>query len=87
MVLHVRNTVTMILHEEYLSKDTNMTVITTMRMTTNRQRQRKIFIVMMMVKKFTIMMGSSMRIIVTVMERPQHNATMHDTRALSNLKT
>ena len=42
---------------------------------------------MMMVKKFTIMMGSSMRIIVTVMERPQHNATMHDTRALSNLKT
>ena len=36
---------------------------------------------MMMVKKFTIMMGSSMRIIVTVMERPQHNATVHDTRA------
>ena len=52
-----------------------------MRMTTNRQRQRKIFIVMMMVKKFTTMMGSSKRIIVTVMERPQHNATMHDTRA------
>ena len=70
MVLHVRNTVTMILHEEYLSKDTNMTVMTTMRMTTNRLRQRKIFIVMMMVMKFTIMMGSSKRIIVTVMERP-----------------
>ena len=66
---HVRNTVAMNMHEEYLSNDTNMTIMT-MRMTTNRQRQRKIFIVMMMVKKFTTMMGSSKRIIVTVMERP-----------------
>ena len=41
-----------------------------MRMTTNRQRQRKIFIVMIMVKKFTTMIGSLKRIIVIVMERP-----------------
>ena len=42
----------------------------TMRMTTNRQRQRKIFIVMMMVRKFTTMIGSLKRIIVIVMGRP-----------------
>ena len=81
LVLHVRNTVTMILHEEYLSKDTNIPIMT-MRMTTNRQRQRKIF---MMVKKFTTMIGSSKRIIVIVMERPP---TQYDARyKSSNLKT
>ena len=57
----------------------------TMRMTTNRQRQRKIFIVMMMVRKFTTMIGSLKRIIVIVMERPP---TQYDARyKSSNLKT
>ena len=57
----------------------------TMRMTTNRQRQRKIFIVMMMVKKFTTMIGSLKRITVIVMER---SPTLYNAQnKSSNLKT